>query len=269
MKGPKQKEESWLSPSTNVADVYPEDRMNTYFVFDQARNVTDYFSVDFTLDELRALAHRQRFGQRDPNYDDQLGLVTLNELIDIVQAANGTVGMFVELKDPQWVNSLDILQQSGTTFEQLVIDILESRGYSSQSDPCCVMSFNTQSLLDLSTLTSLPLMKATSAPVTDALLAFYATFLYGIVPNKELIVVTNARNQITAITDLGNRTHSYGLRMFPFTARNEYEYLAYDYEQDPYLEYETLLTAADADGVVTDFPGTFRRYLDSVYDGCS
>ena len=33
--------------------MYPEERQNTYFVLDQGRSITDYFSVDFTLDELK------------------------------------------------------------------------------------------------------------------------------------------------------------------------------------------------------------------------
>lgn len=36
--------ESWIGDTTNVGDIFPDERMNTYFVQDQNRAITDYFS---------------------------------------------------------------------------------------------------------------------------------------------------------------------------------------------------------------------------------
>lgn len=52
--------EAWMNASTNVAQIFPESRINTYYVQDERRNITDYFSVDFTMDEIRLIRRRQR-----------------------------------------------------------------------------------------------------------------------------------------------------------------------------------------------------------------
>lgn len=52
--------ESWMNASTNVALTFPESRINTYYVQDEQKNITDYFSVDFTMDEIRLIRRRQR-----------------------------------------------------------------------------------------------------------------------------------------------------------------------------------------------------------------
>ena len=94
--------ESWIGSKTNIADIFPEDRMNTYFV--QGRNITDYFSVDFTLEELKQLGVKQSRSYRDPNYDFQFEIATVEEYIQTIQSAERTVGLLVELKDTAWVN---------------------------------------------------------------------------------------------------------------------------------------------------------------------
>ena len=48
--------ESWMEELTNVEEIYPEDRKNTYFVPDRASLVTDYFACDFTLEELMSIS---------------------------------------------------------------------------------------------------------------------------------------------------------------------------------------------------------------------
>ena len=260
--------ESWMSGISNVADVYDELRMNTYFVFDQGRNITDYFTVDFTLAELKSVSLRQRYSYRDQSFDDMFPIVAFEELIDIVQSADTgkIVGLTPEIKDPQWVNSLDFMQEAGVTFESLLVDVLERRGYSQPTDPCVIFCFIESTLVTLSALTDLPLLmlRGSGVFVSDADLERYSTFAWGLGPNKNIIVRVGIDNKINDVTDLAARAHAYGLRVLPYTARNEYNHLAFDYEQDPLLEYQTLLEAG-CDGVITDFPATYKRYLDGYY----
>ena len=66
------------------------------------------------------------------------------------------------------------------------------------------------------------------------------------------------------MTDLIERAHAVGLRVHPFTFRNEDEYLAWDYMQDPALEYMKFLQLG-VDGYHTDFSHTLSRVLDVAY----
>ena len=96
-------------------------------------------------------------------------------------------------------------------------------------------------------------------------LADIATFAYGIGPERRFIIPSNADNQRQDPTDLTQRAHTHGLRVHPWTLRNENSQLLWDYEQDPYLEFQDFLDVG-VDGVFTDFPGSYARFLDAVYD---
>ena len=54
--------------------------------------------------------------------------------------------------------------------------------------------------------------------------------------------------------------HSYGIKVHPWTFRNENKYLLYDYESDPYLEYEKFYQLG-VDGYFTDFRIVIKIHL--------
>lgn len=255
--------ESWMNATTNVADLYP-DRFNTYYVDDQLRMITDYFSVDFTYDEIKKVSQRQRFSFRDPNYGDQFLVASLKDYINVAQNAGRPVGIYPETKDPIFTNS--ILATSGTTFEDLLLDELRLFGYASSTSPCFLQSFSETSLEYMSNRTELPIIVLLNqaANITDEKLARYAKYAYGIGPEKRHLVQLNDRNQILLQTDLVERAHSVGLRVHPYTLRNEYQYLAWDYGQDPVNEYEDLFRMG-IDGAFTDFPDTYGNFLNHTY----
>ena len=90
--------EPWLSGTTDVAS-HPEfaDRKMTYNMDDDdpevnwndKGDITDWFSFNFTLAELKTLKKRQSADYRDPRYDYQedqdLRVVGFDELVDITR----------------------------------------------------------------------------------------------------------------------------------------------------------------------------------------
>ena len=267
--------ECWMSETTNVAEVYNSSRENTYFVQDQLRSITDYFTVDFTLEELSLVRKVQRSNIRDPNYDGQFGIATLEEFISVAQGAGRPVGIYIETKDPIFTNSILENQRAGVTFEDLLLDTLNRFKYTTKRSPCFLQSFNRNSLLYLANRTSLPLIVLLplvgDGDMSNETLARYASFAYGIGPDKHQLVRVNTKNQIVSRSDLVQRAHAFGLRVHPFTLRNENEYLAWDYGQDPANEYADLFHLG-IDGAFTDFPATYYnflnyRYCDAVVSG--
>ncbi len=69
----------YLSSTTNVASK-PEfaDRKRTI------GDKTDWFVMDFTLDEIKTLRARQAFPGRDKSFDDLLEIPTLDEIVALV-----------------------------------------------------------------------------------------------------------------------------------------------------------------------------------------
>lgn len=102
--------ENWMNATTNVRDVFPPSRANSYYVADQLRVVTDYFAVDFDETEMRQIRRRQQNELRDPNYDDQFEIVTFDEFVSIAQNA-GRPGLHVGVNRTCSCVSLDRVVQ--------------------------------------------------------------------------------------------------------------------------------------------------------------
>ena len=145
----------WENPTLRL-------KQNTYHIQSPvnglAKTITDIFTVDLTLEELRTIRARQRYSFRDPNFDDKFQIPTFEEFIQVAKSARRPIGIYPEAKDPQWVNSLDILQQAKTTFEDLLVDVLHRNGYLTRKSPCYIQSFSEDSIRAMSTKTKLPLI---------------------------------------------------------------------------------------------------------------
>ena len=66
-------------------------------------NISDWFSFDFTLAELKTLKKIQPNEFRDPRYDGQERVVTLEELVDITRSGDFNfvkLGQILKLYQP-------------------------------------------------------------------------------------------------------------------------------------------------------------------------
>ena len=156
--------EPWLSNHTNIncttsneqfcGPPHPDftDRLATYnlddhdpdFHWDDKGNITDYFTYDFTLDELKTLRRKQHFPFRDQIYNWEFGIVTFQEYIDIAKSYG--MGIYPEMKHTFATNK--ILQSRGgqVTMEELVFNALRNNGYQNYEDKCIVQAFDLPSL---------------------------------------------------------------------------------------------------------------------------
>ena len=95
----------------------------TLYIPDRGFNVTDCFVHNFTWTEIKTLRVRQRFDTtRDTQYDYQFGLSTLQEFLDLASNADRFVGVYPELKNPMFVNGLDIWNETNGTGYEIYID---------------------------------------------------------------------------------------------------------------------------------------------------
>ena len=270
--------EANIGHTTNVASI-PEfsDRRTNYnipneFIGEIRHKLVEneWFSVDFTLSELKRHRKVQSNKLRDPGYDGLYEIATLEDIIEVVKQSNRTVGLHLETKSPRWINSLPLM--GGTTIEQLVVDVLNSHGYTRKRDPVFLQLFEEDSLYRLKELTNLPLVKLFDHPnvnTSDAKLKEWSRSFYGIGVWKILIIPsysieTGYKNKLGTPTDLVKRAHQHGLRVHTYTMRNEDKYLAWDFHQDPAKEYFHFLDQG-IDGIFTDFTETMRRAVDARY----
>lgn len=53
-------------------------------------------------------------------------------------------------------------------------------------------------------------------------------------------------------------------QVHPYTYRNEYMFLHWDFHQDPYAEYDYWINSIGVDGLFTDFTGSLHNYQEWV-----
>lgn len=254
--------EMWLNHTTDVAS-HPEfaDRVRTYEV-DGYGTLTDYFSVDFTLEELRTLGKVQQHAYRDQSMNGKYKIATFEEYLQIAKSANRTVGIYPELKEPAWLNKHPVME--GKSYEKLVVDTLQKHGYSQKTDAAFLQTFDENCLKTLSELTELKLIMLIEFDVPDSKLDEWAKIAHGVGPWKNQIVPTKdlpgGKTSLLEPTDLVKKLHDRGLKVHPYTFRNEDRYLAVQFGQDPYAEYEYFMKMG-IDGFFTDHTGSLARYF--------
>lgn len=258
--------ESWLNESTNIwENMTLRTKQKTYNVTGY-KTVTDIFTVDLTLEELKTIRVKQKYSFRDQNFNYKFQIPTLEEYIQVAKSAGRSIGIYPEVKNPEWVNTLEILRKANTTFEDIVVDVLHKNGYDEPDSLCYVQSFSMDSIRALSKKTKLPLVMLYEYPIpnADTELKNISSICFGIGVWKNMIIPTNKYNYLQSTTDLVSKAHEYDLKVHAYTFRNEDKYLAWNYTQDPYNEYETFLNTR-IDGYFTDFPATLKTFLDMKY----
>eukprot|EP00249_Psilotum_nudum_P036928 c9063_g1_i1 orf=226-1434(+) len=263
------------------------DRVRTYEV--QGQNVTGWFSVDFTLEEIKSLRVRQRYSFRDQSYNGEFQIITFEEFIAIALNAYRIVGIYPEIKNPVLINQ-HVTWPNGKRFEDVFVESLLKHGYGGEylssrwrKQPIFIQSFAPTSLIHASNLIDSPkifLIDDTDVMTqdtnqsfweitSDTYLDYIKQYVIGIGPWKDNIVPIDSRSYLMAPTDLVTRAHSHGLQVHPYTYRNENQFLHFNFHQDPYQEYEYWVKSIGVDGLFTDFTGSLHLYqewnVDSNY----
>ncbi len=142
-----------LDDTTNVAEVFGEDRMSTKIL--DGEEVTAYFAEDFSLEEIKMLRALQSRDFRSQEFNEAFEIPTLEEIIELVQqteAETGVqVGIYPETKHPTF------LDQQELSLEEPLVQTLQDTGF---IDPnrIFIQSFEVSNLIELnSTLTELGL----------------------------------------------------------------------------------------------------------------
>ncbi|XP_078176173.1 glycerophosphodiester phosphodiesterase GDPD6-like [Carex rostrata] len=267
-----------LDETTDVANYTKfANRKRTYEV--QGFNITGYFVVDFTMEELKSLRVKQRYPFRDQQYNWKFSIITFEEFISIGLDANRTVGIYPEIKNPVFINQ-HVKWADGKRFEDKFVETLKKYGYKGSymsqdwlEKPLFIQSFAPTSLIYISNLTDSPkilLIDVDTMPTQDTnqsyweitsdnYLQFIRNYVVGLGPSKDTIVPV-VNNYLKPPSDLVARAHAHKLQVHPYTYRNENQFLHYDFHQDPYAEYIYWVQNIGVDGLFTDFTGSLHRY---------
>jgi glycerophosphoryl diester phosphodiesterase len=282
-----------IGATTDVAS-RPEyaDRKRTLTL--DGMTVTGWFTVDFTLAELRTLRAIQPRLDRSKEFDGQFSIPTLEEIIDLAEreskARGRTIGIYPETKHPTWHCEL------GLPLEPRLLAALDAAGWTHRDSPVFIQSFESGNLRWLRSRTDVRLIQlldggelrddGSVAPrprwsssgkcelypqgdipqdfTTPETFTVFREYVDGLGPWKRHLIGTR-RTDAEDTTERSRRTvaptafvklaHAAGLQVHPWTFRNEAMHLAADYGGDPAAEYRAFAELG-VDAVFTDFPDT-------------
>ncbi|KAJ9163519.1 hypothetical protein P3X46_023178 [Hevea brasiliensis] len=269
-----------LDDTTDIAE-HKEftNRKRSYDV--QGVNTTGFFTVDFTLKELKTLRVKQRYAFRDQQYNGKFSIITFEEFISIALDAPRVVGIYPEMKNPVFINQ-HVKWPGGKRFEDKFVETLKKYGYKGSymskdwlKQPVFIQSFAPTSLVYASDLIDSPkifLIDDVTIPTqdtnqsyweitSDAYLDYIKDYVVGIGPWKDTVVPV-VNNYLQTPTDLVARAHSHNLQVHPYTYRNEEMFLHFNFHQDPYEEYDYWINKIGVDGLFTDFTGSLHNFLE-------
>lgn len=273
--------EPYLKKTTNIKEKTEfADRMKTYNMDDDDENfdwndkgdITDWFSFDFDLAELKTLRKKQANDFRDPRYDWTDTVVTLEELVEITKeygAKQGrTIGIYPELKHSHAINKIFADRGDTKRFEDYALEELNRLGFNSADSPAFLQAFEISSLEYVRNKTELKLVFLTEQNLTDTDWDRLDKLkLAGMGVDKGNLVTPGHKDNLGRgsykwgePTDFLDVVHQHGLKAHCFTFRNEWMKLYWEHGQDPYSQFEEFLKLG-TDGYFSDFPLTIRRFL--------
>lgn len=236
----------YLSTSTDIAD-RPE-------FADRRRSLMgreDWWVMDFTADELRAMRVRQVFEDRSTQYNDQDPVLTLDDFLDLVAELEAECGCTIptepEVKLPaeHAAMGLDPLP--------VLLEVLERRGLNRADAPIIIQCFDPGFLQRLRPLTPVTLAMLYGGPdeagynAGGLSLEEIAQFANAVGPHKSVLV-----NPDGSSTGYLERAHELGLAVHTWTVRDDRAPHTGASVTDELM----ALYALGVDGVFTDQPDT-------------
>jgi glycerophosphoryl diester phosphodiesterase len=234
-----------------------------------------HYVVDFDLAELRTLTVFERrlpgrseakFSQRFPADCGILGIATLREELHLIRglnkAARRNVGIYPEIKEPQWHH------RHGIDLAGLMIAELNAFGYLESADTAFVQCFDGRELRrvkdELGCALRLIQLVGTGADhvemLTPAGLKTVASYAYGLGPAYAQLLDT--RSGAPTATVLARGAHECGLRLHPYTFRRD--------DLPPYANsleqlLEIFFREVEIDGVFCDHPDVAVRARNAFF----
>jgi glycerophosphoryl diester phosphodiesterase len=203
----------YLSPSTDVAE-RPEfaSRKTTK----PGHEGPDWFTEDFTLDELKSLRIKQAFPGRSTAFDGKYQIATFDEVLDLRDRLSKDlgreVGIYPETKVPGYFQSI------GLDYLESLLAILKEREFESADSPIIIQSFEGDILKRLRKQVDVRLMHLfdDDAILDETTLKNVAKFANGIGPFKGLLV-----NKDLSSSGVIEQAHDLGLFVHPWTFRDD------------------------------------------------
>jgi glycerophosphoryl diester phosphodiesterase len=224
----------WLETTTTAATRFP----------DRKRADGHWYAADFTLAEIKSLEVFGRVPAAERERQKGFQVVTLEELILLVQQLNKTTGRQVGLLVETKAAAFHI--KEGKPLEAPVLAMLEKHGYRGPDSRALIQCFEGDHLKRLRQehKTTLPLMLLTGRTLNDAEVDEVATYANGLNPARAAVEKAGVPINGNAMI---KRARERGLKVFVWTFNAEEEAI------------RRFLFDYGVDGIITNNPDVGAR----------
>ncbi|WP_439384725.1 glycerophosphodiester phosphodiesterase [Amycolatopsis lexingtonensis] len=275
-----------IGGTTDVAK-HPEFANRKKTVVLDGVSTTGWFTQDFTLAELKTLRAVERIPANRPHntlYNGRYQIATFQEVLDLTKRLgrelHRTLGTYPEVKHSTFFSSI------GNPTEPKLVSILKRNGLDRPDAPAIIQSFEVTNLIELHKQVRTPLLQLTSASgapadfvakgdkrtyadlVTPQGLREVAKYAKYLGPDKAQVIPRDKNDNLGAPTALVADAHKAGLKVQPYTFRNENPFLPANLrssaEPDAYGDVfteESAFLKAGVDGFFADQPDTALESL--------
>ncbi|CAH2099840.1 unnamed protein product [Euphydryas editha] len=239
--------------------------------------VSDWFTEDFTLEEIKTLRTVERIPDIRPGnarMDGTFHIPTFQEIIDLVKSMQisqrRTIGIYPEIKHSSHFKKV------GLPMEELVVNTFHKNGYLDSNAPVYIQSFEVNNLKELKKLTNLRLLQLletdkSTQPADQVLLntgltynnmstpeglAEIAKYAAAVGPDKNYIIPRKDDNSLGDATTFVRDAHAVNLKVHPYTFRAENSFLPEEYKSDD--------PSKHASG---NLMGELQRFIEAGIDG--
>lgn len=269
--------ENEISETTDVADVYPDRR--TVKVIDGKR-VEGFFTEDFTINEIRTLKARERLAFRNQGENGLYPIATFEEVLqlraELSQVHGREIGIAPELKHSTYFKSANL------PLEARFIELIRKYQLEGVGAPVMVQSFEVSNLKYLreklphiqivQLLDELQERPADQAAITygdmatEAGMEEIARYADWISPWKPYIIPFDPQTKrLLKPTRFVELAQGQGLKVVPYTFRNENQFLSIEDQGRPEQEYWRFFELG-VDAVFSDHPDTAVAARDDYLD---
>merc|ERR1712018_415460 len=202
---------------------------------DKGDIIDNYFTFDFTLDELHTLKRKQVSPDRDPNFNWKYSFVSFDDFVIIAKEKG--VGIAPEIKSPTAVNKIFKQRNINVTVQELVLSSLAKHGYSGPNDKCLLQCFELSTLEQIKGQTEIKrvfLLKRLDKTGDETLRRVQMPNVFSVCLDKELLISTSDLGYIEDVNqELYDRIHDLGIQVYAYTFKNDdLSQLKWDYHGD-------------------------------------
>jgi len=244
--------ENEISHTTDVKTKFP-NRKTTKVI--EGKEISGWFSEDFTLAEIKKLRAIERLPFRNQEENGRYEIPSLEEILVFVSLHEKNIGRKIGLI-PE-IKSSKYFRDNGLAMEESLVALLRKYNRNKKDSGVLIQSFEVENLKRLHRMTDVALVQliddlskspadspklSYSDMLTEAGLANISTYAEWVSPHKSVV-----NHSVVA------QAHAAKLKIIPYTFRSEPQFLAKEYLGDPKNEYKRFYKMG-VDGVFSDFP---------------